>query len=93
MKTKLSNGIFWDTDKVSQDAETLAWINENVLSKLGLDGSNQDFLTPEIDSFGRPFFWKYETDDYTIEVVREYIYPNSGKWAKKGDKINVISHD
>lgn len=93
MKIELSKGIYWDTDKEIQDTETLTWLNENVLSKLGLDDSNPDFLTPEIDNFGRPISWKYEADDYAIEVVREYMYPNSGKWAKKGDKINVISYD
>lgn len=93
MKIKLGENIYWDTEKEVQDVETLTWLNENVLSKLGLDDSNPDFLAPEIDSFGRPVSWKYETDNYTIKVVREYVYPNSGKWAKKGDIIKVLSND
>ena len=91
MKIELSENIFWDTQLNVQNDDTLNWINENVYNKLGLGDPN--LLIPEKDKYGRPIKWNYITDKYTIEIVREYIFPNSGKWSKKGDLINVISHE
>lgn len=93
MKIELSEGIYWDSDMPVQSEETLIWLNDNVTSKLGLDDSDPNLLVPQKDQFGRPVEWSYEGDGYVIEVTREYIDPNSGRWAKKCDKINVISND
>lgn len=93
MKIELSEGIYWDTTSQVQDEETLTWLNDNVKSKLGLDDSDPDLLTPEKDRFNRPIKWVYEGTNYTIEVIREYIDPNSGRWAKKSDTIKVISNE
>lgn len=89
MKIKLFDEIYWDTESTKQDDAALQWINENVISKLGADGTNSDFITPEKDVYGRPYRWAYQGDGFTVEVIRDYIAPK--KWAKKGDIINVIA--
>lgn len=89
---KLAENIYWKVDSDTQPSETMEWVNENVLRKLGLDQSDPSFIYPEKDAYGRPIRWKYITDKYTIEVTREYIYPNSNKWARKSDKINVVEN-
>lgn len=88
---KLSENIYWDPNNDIQTEESAKWVHENVMSKLGLDDSNPNLLAPEKDEFGRPVKWEYKGDNYTIEVIREYIYPR--KWAMKNTKINVISNE
>lgn len=93
MRIELSENIFWDTESVIQEEETLNWLNDNVRNKLGLDASDPNMITPELDDYGRPVRWVYVGDNFTIEIIREYIFPNSGKWAKRSDSINVMSNE
>lgn len=92
-RIKLDENVYWAVDSATQDESALEWVNENVTKKLGVDDSDPDFISPEKDTYGRPVRWVFKGDTYTIEIVREYIYPNSGKWAKKGDIINVESNE
>lgn len=82
MKIKLYDNIYWDLEKETQNENTLTWIHQNILTNMSLDNS-------EKDKYGRPIRWEFKMDGYTVEVIREYIFPNSGKWSKKCDKINV----
>lgn len=88
---KLAEDIYWNPDTTEQTSEASEWMNENVLSKLGADDSNPEFIAPELDQYRRPYKWVYKADDYTVEVTREYIAPV--KWAKKGDTIKVTAND
>ena len=81
-KIELDKNIYWNKEKEIQDEDVLMWINQNILSKMSLNNS-------EKDKYGRPTKWKFKMNSYTIEVVREYVFPNSGKWAKKCDKVNI----
>lgn len=90
-KIKLNNeGVSFDTDLPVQSQETLDWLQDNVLSKLGANDQDKEFIAPELDEYNRPYKWVFVGEGYTIEIIREYIAP--GKWAKKGDTLNVIQN-
>lgn len=91
MIIELSKNIYWNTDSTKQEAETSEWISTNILSKLGVSNSREGLISPEFDKFSRPYKWIYRTEDYTIEVIREYIHPL--KWAKKCDNIKVYTNE
>lgn len=88
MKIELYKNIFWDTQVDKQEDVTLEWINENIFPKLGVDDSDEEFIAPELDRYGRPYKWIYEGENYKVEITREYISP--AKWAKKGDIVKIF---
>lgn len=81
MLIRITEKVTWDTGAMRQSEEALTWYRENVLPQL-------EQSEPVVDQYGRPKFWRIETDGVT--VMRERIYiAESTSWALKEDKITI----
>lgn len=91
MEIQIKDGIAWNTEAAEQTEAALNWMREENLSRLGMSEKETGMITPEFDKFRRPYKWVIEHDTCIVEIVREYVEPNSPSWAMKKDVITVIS--
>lgn len=72
----------------AQSTDFLTWYNENVSSKLAYDKSSEG-IQPEWDDSRRPVQWVVAVGNIEVNIIWNYIKPNTSEWAKSEDTITI----